>query len=1454
MTENPTKKKPLIIESSQDDSDDSNTLSDNLSTLVPSSESTPLSIDLESDLKKINCNDENYYSNECNKFLIKKEILEGNYLSEHSEENPYLYPNLNDTNFNIKIANKKEFNDTKYDGTIHSNIKEQADIIANADYELQPHQAFVKNYMSFQTPYSSLLLYHGLGSGKTCSAIGVCEEMRDYMKQMGITKRIIIVASENVQDNFKLQLFDERKLKIVDGVWNIRACTGNKLIKEINPMNMDIPKEKIISQIKNLINTYYIFLGYGQFANYIIKTINYSEELEREKNNQRQGLNNKSKVQTLKDNKVKLNSRIIKRLRNEFNGRLVVIDEVHNIRKTDDNENKKVAINLELLVKATENLRFLLLSATPMYNSYKEIVWLLNLMNTNDKRSRIEVKDIFDKNGNFKKNGEETLIRKATGYISFVRGENPYTFPFRVYPNEFAKENTFTAISYPSYQMNLKKIPHEDKKRILSLYLNKIGNCSNCGKCQYCVYKYIIYNLRNKSFSITTRTGVVRDMPSFENMESFGYTMLQTPLESLIISYPVPGLKSILDEIPSEKFSDELSKSFSESENESNQDYEQDYENDGFVMENNEEDEDEDEEKPALPKINFKKPLIIEYSDDEDINSKNTNKTLVDSNRTLVDNNRTLVDSNRTLVDSNRTLVDSNRTLTEGSYNYNKNVSNNTDKTLVETESQITKTGGTKATTMIDPHQLTGKIGLDRMMNFVDEKSPPQKGDFEYKKSTITEYGKIFSQELIGNYSWKIKSILDKIVDQKTGTIGEGVILVYSQYIDSGLIPVALALEEMGLTRYGQNVKPLFKNKPSDVVDVRTMKPPTDKKNFMPARYSMITGDPRLSPNNDYEVKGATGEDNKDGNKVKVILISKAGSEGIDLKFIRQVHILEPWYNMNRIEQIIGRAVRNFSHKDLPFEKRNVEIFMYGTILEDNKEEAADLYVYRVAEYKAIQIGTVSRVLKETAVDCIINHDQTNFTQEIMSASLKEPITQILSNGMTLTDFKVGDAPFSPACDYMASCDYSCRPDKKINEDDLNEDTYDEKFIMMNSEKILQRIRMLMKESFFYKKDVLINSIRTPKEYPYVQIYSALTQLIEDNNEFIVDKYGRNGRLINIGEYYLFQPVELRDKNVSIFDRSVPIDYKHSMINFVVKGDIVKPVIDKRNVNAVLIEEESLLFPEGKKIIDEMTVNLNISKDFSKQLKVPRGDDNWYKHCGLVMKRFVKEYPETKGDMLIKLLIEHMIDLLLFESKLEVINYLYSLDVIKNGTFEWFAKEYFDKNTIVTKNLKAIVMYKLNKRFIMILNENNKWVPSEPEDEREIAMSKEGKDALTFKIEDYNKIIGFIGYEKSNRYMVFKTKDMTSNRDTGARCDESGKEKTMKKINEIIGETKYTNETTKATKDENGNITRESIGHVELCVIQEFVLRYFDAIKRDNKKWFLTPEMAIYFKLYKVNV
>lgn len=1277
--------------------------------------------------------------------MLKKELIERNTLKKE-DDTPYLYPNLNDPNFNIKIAEKKEFNDTKYDGEIYENIKEHADELANADFELSPHQAFVKNFLSFQTPYNSLLLYHGLGSGKTCSAIGVSEEMRDYLKQMGMSRRIIIVASENVQDNFKLQLFDERKLKLVDGLWNIKACVGNKLLKEINPMNMKgIPKEKVITQIKALINNSYLFLGYGQFANYIIKTIHYDEEDFDEVKNRKIEKGEKTKIQVLQDIKITFNKEIIKRIRNEFDNRLIIIDEVHNIRISDDNENKKVAIYLEYLVKAAENVRLLFLSATPMYNSYKEIIWLLNIMNINDKRAKIDIKNVFDANGNFKKNGEELLIRKATGYISFVRGENPYTFPYRVYPNEFAKENTFPlpgekgGKKYPEYQMNKKPINDEDKNRILSLYLNTIGDCNSCGICQACAYKYIIYYLRNKNFAVTTKTGVKREMPNFENMESFGYTLLQNPLESLIISYPNDNLKQALENITHDS-SSQSSKGGKKSSSSSSQ--------------------------------------LESISDLESSSSSSENKIL------------------------------------------------------------------------LDPKDLTGKKGLSRMMNYIDEKSPPEKGSFEYKQSTLDKYNRIFSKELIGKFSSKIKCILDQIVSP-TGEVSEGIILIYSQYIDSGLIPMALALEEMGFTRYGKDVGPLFKNKPTEVVDVRTMKPPKNKKDFMPARYSMITGDPRLSPNNDFEVKGLTNDDKKNGNidghKIKVVLISKAGSEGIDLKFIRQVHILEPWYNMNRIDQIIGRAVRNFSHKDLPFEKRNVQIFMYGTLLKDSDEEAADLYVYRVAEYKAIQIGKVSRLLKETAVDCIINSDQTNFTQDKLNDG--KDTKQILSNGDVI-DFKIGDAPYSAACDYMAKCmdKDDCRPNKKINENDLNEDTYSEQFIMTNSEKILQKIRMLMKESFFYKKDILRDLINIPKKYPDIQIFAALTYLIEDKNEPIIDKYDRTGYLINIGDYYLFQPSELRDKNLSIFDRSVPINYKNNMIEFKLKQDIVKPVADMRNVR----ERDENIFLEGKTIIDDIKEQYELAIEFTRGPKVPRGDDDWFKHCGIVMKKMLAKNEATMEELL-GFLVEHILDFLNFKDKVNVMNYLYSLDNPKKNTFEWFAKKYFNQQIIIEKKLKAIIFYDFNVRKTMILNKDNIWEVAEPEDELEIDNSKEGKKVLNFSIDNYkipDGIIGFIGYKKNSTNFTFKTKDVFSSRDTGATCIEAGKSKTIVILNKIVGSEKYTKENTKLIKDDEGNVIQEATGETELCVLQEFILRKKNLHSSNKNLWFLTPDMAIHYKIY----
>jgi superfamily II DNA or RNA helicase len=244
---------------------------------------------------------------------------------------------------------------------------------------------------------------------------------------------------------------------------------------------------------------------------------------------------------------------------------------------------------------------------------------------------------------------------------------------------------------------------------------------------------------------------------------------------------------------------------------------------------------------------------------------------------------------------------------------------------------------------------------------------------------------------------------------------------------------MALALEEMGFSHFGSTngTKSLFaiRNPPIQPIDSIQYKVASEVvgKKFRKANYVMITGDTHFSHNNADDLAVVNGEDNKYGEKVKVILISRAGAEGLDYKNIRQVHIMEPWYNMNRIEQIIGRAVRNLSHCKLPFEERNVEIYMHASMIKDSEKECADLYIYRIAERKAIQIGKVTRLLKESSVDCLLNIKQSNFTVEKLNAfAANKNIIIKLSSFDKEIEYKIGDRPFTDTCDYMDKCEMVC--------------------------------------------------------------------------------------------------------------------------------------------------------------------------------------------------------------------------------------------------------------------------------------------------------------------------------------------------------------------------------------------------------------------------------------------
>ena len=152
-----------------------------------------------------------------------------------------------------------------------------------------------------------------------------------------------------------------------------------------------------------------------------------------------------------------------------------------------------------------------------------------------------------------------------------------------------------------------------------------------------------------------------------------------------------------------------------------------------------------------------------------------------------------------------------------------------------------------------DIRLLVGKYGLRNIMNYRED----TKTGFEYKD----DKPHIFARDAIGNYSSKIKSICDNIYKS------DGIILIYSFYIEGGVIPMALALESMGFTRYGTKARSLFNNPPDGVraIDGITSRQRGEMRaneTFFPAKYVVISGEASLSPDNIGDVKAAINDAN----------------------------------------------------------------------------------------------------------------------------------------------------------------------------------------------------------------------------------------------------------------------------------------------------------------------------------------------------------------------------------------------------------------------------------------------------------------------------------------------------------------------------------------------------------------------------------------------------------------
>ena len=181
----------------------------------------------------------------------------------------------------------------------------------------------------------------------------------------------------------------------------------------------------------------------------------------------------------------------------------MIIDEVHNIRDEQGGDMRDAVKSIEDVIKYTDNLRLVLLTATPMYNRSTEIIWILNMMLLNDKRPLLKKNDYFNSDDELIVGKEKLLKEKCQGYVLFKRRKS-YRFSYKINTSQLKTiQNNKLISNYPkgsngcivrpkhSPEQNLVGGVIRDKFKFLELFGSKFSS----GKLQQIVYNKSIQNL-----------------------------------------------------------------------------------------------------------------------------------------------------------------------------------------------------------------------------------------------------------------------------------------------------------------------------------------------------------------------------------------------------------------------------------------------------------------------------------------------------------------------------------------------------------------------------------------------------------------------------------------------------------------------------------------------------------------------------------------------------------------------------------------------------------------------------------------------------------------------------------------------------------------------------------------------------------------------------------------------
>jgi hypothetical protein len=875
---------------------------------------------------------------------------------------------------------KREFRETKQakitDETLEQNV---CDV---EEFEYTSAQKFVSQFMSPNTPYNGMLLYHGVGVGKTCSAILAAESFL----QLSPKNKVYILAPPAIQAGFYRTIFDSSRIKFgneSDEQNQHDGCTGNRYL-DLTQSLYERDKKDIELRVNRLINKRYSIMGYVAFRNMVRDIL--------------------SQIPSTLSPERKQQQRVTL-LQRALSGCFFIVDEAHNLRDVSETEDdidqvddvgdrsdasagKKLAPMLREVLKTCEGIKLMLMSATPMYNNYKEIVSLLNLLLYVDKVDESELlreSDIvFDKEV-LTPESEAKIVKVANGHVSFMRGENPKAFPSRLDPAPELRVQSWPTFA-PNGTLEIK--PDSQKENVLQLPLVK---CELTGEPLD-----VIKNLTEK---LVEAKGV-------------GIRTIDTLLQAGNCIFPGEGL-------------------------------------DGRV----------------------------------------------------------------------------------GSEGF---------QTWFSTRAIPASFEGTR---------------LNTLPQYV-----PADPDESYNWM-------IASDDALGKASPKFNRVLKTI---RTAT---GISFVYSRFVENGAVIFCLLLEANGYTPWGRSA-PLFskgsvaggrqcckcdKKESSHPAFVLGQQESRENHKFMPAYYALLTASDvntvekqslPLSPNNTAVINMARSIENKDGHKIKVIVGSQVAGEGVDLRFIREVHILEGWFHLSKEEQIVGRGIRYCSHNALPKVKRNCTINLYvNTYPENVNKETIDLYSYRTAMNKAVRVGNVSRALKMGAADCNLNRDMilvTGLTEKPALDASGNP-NMIDSQGQP-RPVNLNDKDFTPTCDWI-TCNYVCKPSFDLNDKVQMPDdngTYDMFAARFAEQMMVNKLKKLFKDQPWFHLNKLQDIF---KDIPKATLTSLLLRVV--NNQSIIFENGNlQGHIIFRNGLFLFQPNKIQDN-------AIPISFRYG--RYPVKRDSYNP-------------------------------------------------------------------------------------------------------------------------------------------------------------------------------------------------------------------------------------------------------------------------------------------------------